>query len=40
MSIRSATSPLTEGTEVTLSNYSDMDFTVTLTPSETVYVHE
>ena len=31
---------LTEGTEVTLSNYSDMDFTVTLTPSETVYVHE
>lgn len=32
--------PLTEDTEVTLSNYSDMDFTVTLTPSETVYVHE
>lgn len=31
---------LTEDTEVTLSNYSDMDFTVTLTPSETVYVHE
>lgn len=31
---------LTENTEVTLSNYSDMDFTVTLTPSETVYVHE
>lgn len=30
---------LTEDTEVTLSNYSDMDFTVTLTPSETVYVH-
>ena len=31
---------LTEDTEVTLSNYSDMDFTVTLTPSETVYLHE
>ena len=31
---------LTEDTEVTLSNYSDMDFTVALTPSETVYVHE
>ena len=31
---------LTEDAEVTLSNYSDMDFTVTLTPSETVYVHE
>lgn len=31
---------LTEDTEVTLSNYSDMDFTITLTPSETVYVHE
>jgi len=31
---------LTEDTEVTLSNYSDMDFTVTLTPSETVYMHE
>ena len=31
---------LIEDTEVTLSNYSDMDFTVTLTPSETVYVHE
>lgn len=31
---------LTEDTEVTLSNYSDMNFTVTLTPSETVYVHE
>ena len=31
---------LTEDTEVTLSNYSDMDFTVTLTPSEAVYVHE
>lgn len=31
---------LTEDTEVTLSNYSDMDFTVMLTPSETVYVHE
>lgn len=31
---------LTEDTEVTLSNYSDMDFAVTLTPSETVYVHE
>ena len=31
---------LTEDTEVTLSNYSDIDFTVTLTPSETVYVHE
>lgn len=31
---------LTKDTEVTLSNYSDMDFTVTLTPSETVYVHE
>lgn len=31
---------LTEDTEVTLSNYSDMDFTVTLTPSQTVYVHE
>ena len=31
---------LTEDTEVTLSNYSDMDLTVTLTPSETVYVHE
>lgn len=31
---------LPEDTEVTLSNYSDMDFTVTLTPSETVYVHE
>ena len=31
---------LTEDTEVTLSNYSEMDFTVTLTPSETVYVHE
>ena len=28
---------LTEDTEVTLSNYSDMDFTVALTPSETVY---
>ena len=31
---------LTEDTVVTLSNYSDMDFTVALTPSETVYVHE
>ena len=31
---------LTEDTEVTLSNYSDMAYTVTLTPSETVYVHE
>ena len=31
---------LTEDTEVTLSNYSDMDFAVTLTPSEAVYVHE
>ncbi len=31
---------LVENTEVLLSNYSDPDFTVTLTPTEAVYIHE
>lgn len=31
---------LTQGTEVTLANYQDMDCTVILQPSETVYIYE
>lgn len=31
---------LVDNTEVMISNYSDMDFTVALTPTETVYIHE
>ena len=31
---------LAEGTELTLSNYNDMGYTVMFQPSETVYTHE
>lgn len=31
---------LTDGTEVTIANYQDMDYTVVLQPSETVYIYE
>ena len=31
---------LAEGTELTLSNYNDMGYTVMFQPSETAYTHE